>query len=125
MFIEIDESTVPERRLLAQVILLALNDACQPPYKQEGRLRMSNHAYTAMRFLMDETVAGLNEYATWLDMDPGNFRRHLLNIMADTSPKIIGEWDSGRRRIFRINLALWREQKGLDTMMEEEDNELA
>ena len=125
MFIEVDTSSKPERALLAQVVLLALNDACQAPYKSDEGLRMGRDAFTAMRFLFDKNTSGLNEYATWLGFDPGHFRLKLLNIMADSSPKIIGEWDAMKRRTFRMNHKLWQnlQDMALDIPEEEEDDE--
>ena len=126
MFIEVDTTAAPERRLLSQVILLALNDACHAPLKGERQIRMSTVAFTAMRFLFDESVSGLNAYANWLDFEPTNFRRKLLEIMENNGPNKIGEWDSMHRRWFRQNYRLWQEMKNieLDIDEEEDDNEL-
>ena len=135
MIIEMDVSATPERNLLSQVVLSALNDACKRPRKQKNangveHLRISRDAFTAMRFLFDPDVAGLNEYALWLDFNADQARTKLLKLMKDDGPNKIGDWDPMDRRTFRINYKLWQhmkifEQSGIDFDEDEDDNDLA
>ena len=128
MILEIDVSSNPERHLLSQVVLAALNDSCRRPRQYKHRLVMRRSAFTAMRFLFDESVAGLNEYALWLDFDPGQARSRLLRMMENDGPHKIWEWDPMDRRAFRINYQLWQDMKkfdqyGLDLDDQDYDNE--
>jgi hypothetical protein len=106
------------RALLATVVLLAVSDACTTPQKprkgDSPKIPMPMEAFTAMRFLFDTSVSGLNEYAMWLDFDPDQFRRKLLATMADNSANVINGHDSTHRRHFRINYNIWRRIKNLD-----------
>lgn len=101
------------RSLLATVVQLAVMDACvQPPKRRrddKGVLsRITVDALTALRFLFDESVSGLNEYATWLDFDPGHFRRKLQETMYNNSPLPVNGFDPNQRRNFRYNYTTWR-----------------
>lgn len=130
MFIEMDTSSKPERNLLAQVVLLCLNDACQTPIKDGKHVRLGKNSFTAMRFLFDTRVAGLNEYALWLGFDADQARTRLLRLIADQGPNKIGDFDSMQRRNFRINYKLWKnmrdlDQYGLDIMDDDDDNDHA
>lgn len=129
-----EKSASPEKALLSQVILLAVQDGCATPDKKDiktkgftyyGNTRMRTNVYTAMRFLFDDRVAGLNEYAAWLDFDPGQFRKKLLELMANDGPNIINHYTSMHRRAFRINKRLYdiMESNQLNVTMEEEDEE--
>jgi hypothetical protein len=107
------EVVVPERSLLASVVLLAVADACQAPPKRDDRrdapagLRMARESFTAMRFLFDTSVSGLNEYSLWLDFDADNFRTHLQKTMADNGPHRINGFEPMQRRNFRYNYNMW------------------
>jgi hypothetical protein len=107
------EVVVPERSLLASVVLLAITDACQAPPKSETRrgasagLRMATESFTAMRFLFDTAVSGLKEYSLWLDFDADNFRTHLQKTMADNGPHRINGFEPIQRRNFRYNYNMW------------------
>lgn len=122
MFIEVDTSTKPERKLLSSVVLLALNDACRKPIRTDRGIEMQVEAFTAMRFLFDTSVAGLNEFATWLDFDPDGARAALLKVMDDRSPRRLCEMETQDRRMFKQNYLLWCTKKGLDMIEEDEDN---
>lgn len=93
------------RHLLATVINLAVNDACQVP----GKERPSTDALTAMRFLFDETESGLNEYAEILDINPGQFRSRLLKIMKTTSVGEINGYTESQRLHFMRNFRFWQQ----------------
>jgi hypothetical protein len=94
--------------LLSSVIALAVNDATTAPLKnKDSKFPMTVEAFTAMRFLFDETQSGLAEYATWLDIDPGHFRTKLREVMADNHPHPRAGFDAMKRRNFRQNYGLW------------------
>jgi hypothetical protein len=94
--------------LLSSVIALAVNDATTAPIKsKDSKFPMTIEAFTAMRFLFDETQSGLAEYATWLDIDPGHFRTKLREVMADNHPHPRAGFDAMKRRNFRQNYGLW------------------
>jgi hypothetical protein len=124
---------LPERSLLATVVLLAINDACSTPPKPDKNknrlrdtpagLRMSRDAFTAMRFLFDTKHAGLEEYSLWLDFDAGSFRNKLHEIMADNGPNQINGFDATHRRNFRYNYLMWRKAKDMADVPEEEESE--
>lgn len=116
------------RALLSNVVLLAVADACSKPPKRrtdEKRpsLPISTEAFTAMRFLFDESFSGLAEYATWLDIDAGQFRTRMLKIMNDPSPMAINGFDTNQRRNFKFNYTHWFKSKNLDfSDLEETDD---
>jgi hypothetical protein len=115
---------IPERSLLASVVLLAVNDACSAPPKTDrskrtpAGLRIGVDAFTAMRFLFDDRVSGLDAYAEWLDFDLGHFRAKLRSIMADTGPLVIQGFESMQRRNFRFNYGCWLQTLDMDDVME-------
>lgn len=123
-----DAEATPERRLLASVVALAVNDACTIPPRPDSKymspgLKMRPESFTAMRFLFDKSVSGLNEYALWLDFDADQFRRKLLALMQDDSPKRLANFDAIDRRHFRINYKLWQAVKNVEEIVEEEQEE--
>jgi hypothetical protein len=100
-----DFQTQQCRHLLATVVNLAVNDACQVP----GRERPSADAMSAMRFLFDETVSGLNEYAELLDINPGQFRARLLKIMKTGGVCEINGYSESHRIYFMRNYRFWQQ----------------
>lgn len=118
------EQDAAGRALLATVVQLALTDACLAPIKrrEEGGLPMQRDAFTAMRFFFDTRVAGLNEYAMWLDINPERVRRRLLEMMVDNSPKIVNGFDTIHRRNMRQNYDLWRRMRNAEAAVTEEDD---
>lgn len=123
-----------ERALLSQVILIAINDACTAPnpelrrkhksYINHTNFRMHTDSFTAMRFLFDESVSGLNEYALWLDFDAGQFRRKLLEIMAKNNANTINGYSPTHRRCFRLNYKMWQQLNAADIAALEMDAEI-
>lgn len=99
-----DFQTQQCRYLLASVINLAVSDACQHP----GRDRPSTDALTAMRFLFDESVSGLAEYAELLDINAGQFRSRLLKIMKVTGVGEINGFTESQRMHFMKNFRFWQ-----------------
>jgi len=102
---------ISEKRLLAAVVAQAVRDACLPPIdkradtgrKAETSLRAD--AATAMAFLFDKSVAGVEAYATWLDFDADRFRGRLLDACSidRRDPMFSDE----QRRAFRANYRLF------------------
>ncbi len=92
------------RHLLASVIQLAVSDACSTP----GKEKPSMEALTAMRFIFDESVAGLNEYAELLDINAGQFRKRLLKIMKMHSVGEVNGFSESQRIHFMKNFKYWQ-----------------
>lgn len=112
-----DTQTQQCRHLLASVVHLAVSDACLPPNK-EGPAR---DASTAIAFLFDQNYSGLNEYAEFLDFDPGQFRTRLLKIMRTHSVGEIGGYSESQRinfmnnyKFWQFNPQVWKEMKDVD-----------
>lgn len=125
-----------ERSLLASVVLAALADACSPPPKSDKSKRavmkspiagfkIARDAFTAMRFLFDKQLSGLDAYAAWLDFETDHFRLKLLKVMSDNSPHVIQGFEPMQRKNFRFNYGLWLQTKGevgeLDDIDDDED----
>lgn len=100
-------------RLLSAVVITALRDGCSaPPREAKGvRKKISSEAFTAMRFLFDERVSGLNEYLIWFDIDAGQYRMRLRQMMFDDTPFTRNGFDTLDRRNFRFNYRLWEQTK--------------
>ena len=115
------------QKLLAAVVAVAVNDTCVEPFKttasDKTRL-MRVDTITAFRFLFSNDVSGLDAYALWLDFNPDNFRRKLLEIMFNDSPNVIAGKDPHLRRNFRYNYNLWRKLPRMEITEEEEDDRL-
>jgi hypothetical protein len=85
---------------------------------------ISTDAFTAMRFFFDTSVSGLNEYLAWFDIDAGQYRRRLKEVMWDSSAHRINGFESMDRRNFRYNYRMWeklRDNLPLDFNEEEND----
>lgn len=122
------------RSLLAMVVWSAVHDACAAPLppapdqksRSRKKLRISTHAFTAMRFLFDDSVSGLREYSAWLDFDPDQFREQLLRLMRDTTPGSVRGFPEMSRLHFLRNYNLWFEIPSGEEpphSEEEEDND--
>jgi hypothetical protein len=119
-----EDQNAAGRALLATVVQLALSDACTAPVKRyDGRLPITTDAFTAMRFLFDTSVPGLNEYATWLDINPDRMRAKLHEMMQDTSPNTHNGFDAMQRRYMRQNYQAWRSVKTHNLTVNEDDND--
>jgi hypothetical protein len=122
------EQTQACRTLLALVVHTALRDACLEPLREKNKrgVRLRIEAFTAMRFLFDESVSGLNEYAMWLDFDAGQFRLRLKNIMADLRAGTRGGFTDMDRLNFNRNYKLYLLAPGVsehDIRKQEEEND--
>jgi hypothetical protein len=137
MLINVDmytKTTSPERALLSQVVLTAINDACIAPnpefrrkhksYIHSKTFRMYTNSFTSMRFLFDESVSGLNEFSVWLDFDPGHFRQKLITLMDDQSASTKNGYTPMQRRCFRINYKMWKTLSDTDKAELETNSDL-
>lgn len=123
-FFDEAQQTEAARRLLHAVVASALRDLAiqgwQPGRRTPGErvspktLGMSTEAFTAARFLFDEDVPGVDAYLEWLDVDPPQFRKRLLDIMHNNSPLTVAGWAPEQRRAMRINFKKWREMRTVD-----------
>jgi hypothetical protein len=91
------------RRLLLAVVDQAVRDACLQPVEK----RPQRDAVSALNFLLSKNIAGLAEYAAWLDFDADMFRAKLLERMHSYEERQINGFDPLSRRHFRINYQLW------------------
>jgi hypothetical protein len=104
---------IPEHMLIANVISLAVKDACLEPYKNP--VAMQWDAMTAHDFLWGE---GLESYIHWLDIDVDFFRKKLIQTMANDREHIFNGIKSDERRAFRFNKKIWdRESERLGGRM--------
>lgn len=112
-----NEQAIACRKLLAAVVITAVRDACLTPPKRsrfvgesEG-MPMSIDAFTAMRFLFDDSVSGLKEYLQWFDIDPGQYRMRLRDMMFSESAHKVNGFETMDRRNFRYNYGMWMRLK--------------
>jgi len=96
------------RRLLAAVVALAIQDAQSKP-RRMGRLRIpTDEAISAIYFLFQHS----DSYLNLLDIDPQQFRERLLKLMFDMNKKII-QFDPIKRRNFRYNYEWMRRKENV------------
>lgn len=102
----------PEVRLLSAVVALALRDLTKRPVPmgrhktRTPQYRLANEALTACRFLFTHHSDG---YLEMLNIDPGAFRKNLLNLIENRQERKIGEFEPMDRRVMRHNHKLWQE----------------
>ena len=126
---------VAYRRLLAAVVGMAIQDAQARPRKPylnrphlNKKLVPTDTAISAIDFLF-RTSDG---YLSLLDIDPGHFRKNLLNLMFDMNRKI-RQFEPIGRRNFRYNYQwMHRKENAIDMIkiyeedmskLKEEDNQ--
>ena len=96
------------RRLLAAVVALAIQDAQSKP-RRLGRLRIpTDEAISAIYFLFQHS----NNYLSLLDIDPQQFRNRLLKLMFDMNKKIT-QFEPIKRRNFRYNYEWMRRKENI------------
>jgi hypothetical protein len=96
------------RRLLAAVVALAIQDAQSKP-RRMGRIRIpTDEAISAIYFLFQHS----DSYLNLLDIDPQQFRERLLKLMFDMNKKII-QFDPIKRRNFRYNYDWMRRKENV------------
>lgn len=93
---------LPEKRLVAAVVALAVRDACLPPIGKKD-LILTSEAASAFDFLFTDLCEG---YMTLIDMNPQHFRSKLIRAMYDASHRD-KPIKAIARRAFRINHKLW------------------
>ena len=96
--------SIPECRLLAAVVSLAVRDLAHRPYLEDKKPVMTVEARSACRFLFSDISDGYLEY---LDYDPPVFRDQLLRMMNNTSHDKLAGFEPMDRRIMRQNYQLW------------------
>lgn len=128
------------KRLLAAVVANAVRDLAavgnqrdwrkqpvlseherQTPRKTLRDHKLSEHAFTAARFLLDRKNPGVDAYLEWLDIDPPEWRKRLLEMMWDDRPKIVGGFDEFARRAMKVNYLKYLELTWLEIEDEDED----
>lgn len=97
---------IPEQKLLAAVVAVALRDSTQPPFTPANstHLRMTEDAHSAMDFLLTDDCNG---YLEWLDINTEQFRKRLLAMMEDKSARN-SPFTPMQRRAFRMNRIIWQ-----------------
>lgn len=98
-------SAAPEIRLLSAVVSLAVRDTMHAPIGKKN-LHLQRETASAFDFLFTDTSDG---YFDLLNIDPGHYRRKLLEVMNDTSHTDV-PFKAIDRRTFRINHKLWKRQ---------------
>jgi hypothetical protein len=98
-------SADPETRLLSAVVSLAIRDTMHAPIGKKN-LQLQRETASAFDFLLTDTSDG---YFDLLNIDPGHYRRKLLEVMNDTSNTDV-PFKAIDRRTFRINQKLWKQQ---------------
>lgn len=135
VILDIAHQTRQCQKLLASVVANAMRDlasdgwqrAWRKPRPNEARgprnMGISSHAFTAARFLFDETSTGVDAYLEWLDIDSDEFRRRTIELIYDTRPRDIAGWTPEQRRAMRINYEVWRKIRHQDTSTLEESED--
>lgn len=96
------------RRLLAAVVALAIQDAQLKP-RRLGKLRIpTDEAISAIYFLFQHS----NNYLSLLNIDPQQFRNRLLKLMFDMNKKIT-QFEPIKRRNFRYNYEWMRRKENI------------
>lgn len=98
-------SAAPEIRLLSAVVSLAVRDTMHAPIGKKN-LHLQRETASAFDFIFTDTSDG---YFDLLNIDPGHYRRKLLEVMNDTSNSNV-PFKALDRRTFRINHKLWKRQ---------------
>lgn len=98
-----------EKRMLAAVVAQAVKDACLAPVLR-GKVAVHPRAdsITALGFLFDQTRAGLNAYAAWLDFDPDRFRQKMIDSCFASKVSSDLHLSDDQRRNFRVNYKLFQ-----------------
>jgi hypothetical protein len=130
-----DSQAAAVKRLFAAVIATAFRDLATRGWERVYRsprrgepltpkdLGITTHAFTAARFLFDETVTGVDAYLEWLDIDADNFRKRLLDMIYDKSAHPVAGWEPEQRRQMRMNYERWLTLRSQNITPEENDDE--
>lgn len=99
------KSADPEFRLLSAVVSHAIRDTMHQPIGKRD-LQIQRSTASAFDFLFTDTSDG---YFQLLDIDPGHYRKKMLEVMNDASASEL-PFKAIDRRTFRINYKLWKQQ---------------
>jgi len=120
-----EAQTVACTQLLANVVSLAVLDACLKPVKRKGPERhkvevAQDKAIDAMMFLMD----GAKHYVEMIGMDGERFKKQLIKAMYDDSHNYFtNHITAEQRRNFRFNLYFWQNNPARRRFLPEDDDE--
>ena len=120
-----EQQTIACKQLLANVVSLAVIDACLRPVKRKGPERhkvdvSQDRALDAISFLMD----GAQHYIEMLGMDGERFKKQLIKSMYDDSKNYFTQHiDAEQRRNFRFNLYFWQNNPARRRFLPEDDDE--
>jgi len=105
-----EAQTIACTQLLANVVTLAVLDACLKPVKRNDSARhkvpvSQDKAMDAMMFLME----GAKNYVEIIGMDGDRFKKQLIKAMYDNTQNYFTHHiTSEQRRNFRFNLYFWQ-----------------
>jgi hypothetical protein len=117
--------TVACTQLLANVVSLAVLDACLKPVKRKSPERhkvdvSQDKAIDAMMFLME----GAQHFVELLGMEGDRFKKQLLKSMYDNSQTYFTNTITAeQRRNFRFNLYFWQNNPARRRFLPEDDDE--
>lgn len=106
------DQNVACRRLLSAVIAQAMRDTTDRPTVSKS---CTTNAFSALQFLFLDS----DHYLTLLDIDPQEFRRRLVQQMYEKKP--MREFTEMHKRCFRFNYNFWYHRKGLNNVLNEEE----
>ena len=117
--------TVSCTQLLANVVTLAVIDACLKPVKRKDSSRhkvpvSQDQAMDAIMFLME----GAKNYVEMIGMEGDRFKKQLIKAMYDDSQNYFTHHiTTEQRRNFRFNLYFWQNNPARRRILPEEDDE--
>ena len=117
--------TVSCTQLLANVVTLAVIDACLKPVKRKDSSRhkvpvSQDKAIDAMMFLME----GAQNYVEMIGMEGERFKKQLIKAMYDDSQNYFTHHiTTEQRRNFRFNLYFWQNNPARRRFLPEDDDE--
>ena len=117
--------TVSCTQLLANVVTLAVIDACLKPVKRKDSSRhkvpvSQDKAIDAMMFLME----GAQNYVEMIGMEGDRFKKQLIKAMYDDSQNYFTHHiTTEQRRNFRFNLYFWQNNPARRRFLPEDDDE--
>ena len=118
-----EAQTVACTQLLANVVSLAVIDACLKPVKRNDSARhkvsvAQDKAMDAMMFLME----GAKNYIEMIGMEGERFKKQLIKAMYDDSQNYFTHHiTTEQRRNFRFNLYFWQNNPARRRFLPEEE----
>jgi len=118
-----EAQTVACTQLLANVVSLAVLDACLKPVKRNDSARhkvsvAQDKAMDAMMFLME----GAKNYVEMIGMEGERFKKQLIKAMYDDSQNYFTHHiTTEQRRNFRFNLYFWQNNPARRRFLPEEE----